>query len=156
LKPQQRPGNVPLVEEGCKVVLDKNGQRVRTAKGKWRETADTAQGYVLQTRPETPDEYHLRIAEHITENVDKYYQRMSIVRLEEEKEDAERDLWYTVEDIARSRISGRHPRNPDACERYGRMCAYFDVCTRTASLEDTTRFVRVDNVHQELENIDNA
>jgi len=54
-----KPKAVPLVDEqGAKIVHDATGQRVKNKDGKkWRETASTADGYVLQTRPETAQEY---------------------------------------------------------------------------------------------------
>jgi hypothetical protein len=151
-KPALRPSSVPLVDEdGIKIVLDKSGTRVRTKDGKkWRQTASTEDGYELQSRPETPDEYLARLVEHIAENPGRYYQRNTIVRLENEREEAAKDLWDTVLHIAESRKSGRHPRNPDACERHNRLCAYFDVCTGMASLDDPTKFRKLENMHEEL------
>ena len=66
-KPDQRPGTIPLVDEtGTKIVHDAAGQRVRTKDGKkWRQTGDTELGYVLQSRPETPEEYGHRCLEAI-------------------------------------------------------------------------------------------
>jgi hypothetical protein len=151
-KPGQRPASVPLVDElGCKIVLDASGARVRTKTGKWRETGDTAQGYVLQTRPETPDEFRQRLTAVIAESPDRYYQRGTVVRLEEEERDAAHDLWATARLIREAELAGRHPRNADACERWGRLCAYFPVCTKTASLEDVALYRKVEHVHEELD-----
>jgi hypothetical protein len=47
--------------------------------------------------------------------------------------------------------SGIRARNVQSCERYGRMCGFFPVCTRQASLDDFTRYERVTNVHDELD-----
>jgi hypothetical protein len=151
-KPALRPSAVPLVDDmGVKIVLDANGQRVRTKDGKkWRETSDTAQGYVLQTRPETPAEYEARLTEDVAANPDKYYQRGEVVRLEADEREAQQDAWQLTRSMREAELAGRYPRNPDSCMRYGRVCAYFDVCCGTAQLEDTSRFERVENVHQEL------
>jgi hypothetical protein len=48
------------------------------------------------------------------------------------------------------------PRNPDACFLYNRPCDFYDVCCRTASIEDETRFKRLESVHPELAQNDNA
>jgi hypothetical protein len=72
------------------------------------------------------------------------------VRLEDEERDAAFDTWQTARLIREAQLANRHPRNPDACPRYGRYCEYFGVCTGTESLEDTTRFRHVENVHEEL------
>jgi hypothetical protein len=151
-KPALRPSQVALTDEsGTKIVHDQSGQRVRTKDGKkWRETGDTAQGYVLQTRPETPAEYETRLTEDVAANPDKYYQRGEIVRLEADEREAQQDAWQLTRSMREAELAGRFPRNPDSCMRYGRVCAYFDVCCGTAALGDTTRFERVDNVHQEL------
>jgi hypothetical protein len=67
---------VPVLDEhGNKVVLDAQGERVRTAQGKWRQTGDTVQGFVLQTRPETIEEFQQRVAGVVTEAPEKYFAR---------------------------------------------------------------------------------
>jgi len=150
-KPALRPSAVPLTDDlGIEIVLDANGERVRTQKGSWRRTGDTAKGYVLQTRTETPDEFRRRLRDHIAENPDRYYQRGTVVRLEAEELDAAHDAWQTAALIREAMRANRWPRNPDSCNRYGRTCVYFDVCCGTASLDDAVRFRRVANVHEEL------
>ncbi len=150
-KPALRPSQVPLRDElGSKIVHDRNGERVRTKAGKWRETSDTAEGYVLQTRPETPDEFRARLVEHVAENPERYYQRGRVVRLEQEERDAAHDAWSTARLIREAEVAHRWTRNPDACIRYGRTCSYFGICTGTASIDDPSLFRRVDNVHEEL------
>lgn len=151
-KPRQRPLEVPIVEDGAKVVLDANGARVRTKDGKkWRETGDAAQGFVLQTRPETREEYGARVREAIASDPDAFYQRGVVVRLADEEREAAEDTWQIVQRIDESRRTGIAPRNPDACSRFGRMCGYFAVCTRETTLDNPLRYTHVDNVHPELE-----
>lgn len=153
-KPQHRPLQVPLLDElGSKIVLDANGERVRTKAGKWRETASTADGYVLQTRPETPEEYAGRMLESILAEPDKYYQRGVVVRLGDEMTEARFDTWQQSRLIAEADAIGRHPRNVDSCIRYGRQCDYFGVCTGTASTEDQSLFTKLENVHSELHEV---
>jgi hypothetical protein len=105
---------------------------------------------VLQTRPETPTEYEERLLDEVAQHPDRYYQRGEIVRLEAEEREAQLDAWQLARAIRESELSHAHPRNPDACQRYGRVCSYFDVCCGLASLDDPTRFQRVANVHPEL------
>jgi hypothetical protein len=150
-KPQLRPSGVPLVEDGARVVLDAAGLRVRTKDGKkWRETGDTALGYVVQTRPETPDEYRARLVEAVTADPDRYLARGEVVRLESEMTDALQDVWDTSKQIQEAKLARRNPRNPSACMQYGRACDFFDVCSGAASLEDPALFTRSDDVHPEL------
>lgn len=155
-KPALRPSQVPLVDDsGFKIVLDAQGRRVYCkavgkAGPKPRETGSTADGYVLQTRTETPEEYEARLTEEVAANPDRYYQRGEVVRLEADEREAALDAWHLTQAMKDGERLGRHPRNPDACRRYSGTCAFFDVCTGTASLDDTSRFQRVDNVHPEL------
>jgi hypothetical protein len=100
---------------------------------------------------ESPAEYGLRLTEAIVADPDRYYRRGFVVRTPEEERDAAYDAWQTARLMREARSSGIHPRNPNACERYGRMCGYFPVCTRAASLDDATLYTRVDNVHPELD-----
>lgn len=101
---------------------------------------------------ETVGEYALRVHDDIADNIDKYFAREIVVRLEADQIEAAYDRWQTAELIREARTADRHPRNPDACERIGRgLCTFFDVCTGVASLDDATRFRQVTQVHEELD-----
>lgn len=159
-----RPSGVPLTDEaGVKIVLDQSGQRVRTKDGKkWRETGDSASGYVLQTRPETPEEYEARLVEALAADPDRYFGRAEVARLEQDELEHASDTWQLAQGLLEEQRRARllqiehrdprlaAPRNPDSCVMYGRACAFFDVCTGAASLDDATRFTRLEQVHQEL------
>jgi len=151
-KPGMRPTQVPILDEdGTKVVLDQAGQRVRTKDGKkWRETGDAAAGYVLQARPETPEELEARILAAIVREPDAWFARGEVMRLEDDERDAAADTWATARAMADAGRLQRYPRNPEACVRWGSNCAYFDLCSGVASLEDTSRFRRVAGPHEEL------
>lgn len=101
---------------------------------------------------ETPDEYFARVAESIAEDPAGYYIRGAVVRLEKDMERFRRDVWEAAEEIAESIDRKRHPRNPDACERYSSTCAFFAACTGEADIDDPVKFRRVDpnEVHAEL------
>jgi len=138
--------------DGVKVVRDATGARVRTKDGKkWRETADTAQRFVLETRAETAEEYRLRLRASIAEAPDRYYSRGTIVRLAEEERDAGFDAWHTAREIREAELADRWPRNSDACVRYNRTCDFFPVCTREATLEDPALYRRKESSHEELD-----
>lgn len=98
---------------------------------------------------ETPEEYALRLAEAIAAEPDRHYQRGTVVRLEAEEREHARDVWLVTQSMREAQRLGAYPRNSDACRRYGRMCAYFGVCTGTTSL-DSPAFVRSDAAHPEL------
>jgi len=151
-KPGIRPSAVPLLdEEGVKIVLNAQGERVRTKDGKkWRQTGDTAEGFVLQSRPETPEEFRARLVEAIAADPDRYYSRGEVVRLDSEMDEAAFDAWQLAQQIRESQLAQRNPRNPDACIRFGKPCAFFEVCSGAASLEDPALFTRSAHVHPEL------
>lgn len=151
-KPAIQPSQVPLVDaDGAKIVNGPDGQRVRTKDGKkWRESASAADGYVLQTRPETVDEFRARLREVLAAEPEKYFQRIPIVRLEEELLQHRLDMWAIAETL-RDRRRAHQPKNVDACMSYGRPCSFLDICSGSASLDDVTRFVRDENPHVELQ-----
>jgi hypothetical protein len=152
-KPGQRPSAVPILDiDGVKMVHDSSGQRVRTKDGKkWRESASAAEGYVLQTRPETADEYLDRIASAVAADPDRYFQRFPVVRLADEEREAAFDVWQVGSQIRESRRLRAWPRNPGNCKSYGRTCAYLEVCLGTASIDDPLRFRKAESVNEELE-----
>lgn len=150
-KPQQRMGDVPeLDEHGNKIVLNAAGERVRTAQGKWRQTADTAQGFVVKTRPETLEEFQARVAEAVASAPEKYFGRADVHRLEGDMAGALQDVWQLAQSLREEESAGRFPRNPDACSNYGRECPFFGVCAGEASLDDSSLYSRSDEVHPEL------
>ena len=150
-KPKLTPKQIPVVEDGCKVVLDAAGQRVRTKDGKkWRETADAAEGHRLVTRTETVEEYAARVRSAIAEDPDRYYQRGEVVRLEREEWAYRADAWATGKAIRQAQVTGLWIRNPDACKRWGRRCEFFGLCTGTEDASDTTKWTRREWKHPEL------
>ncbi len=60
------------------------------------------------------------------------------------------DAWQLTRAMREDELAGRHPRNADACQRYGRVCGFFPICTGTASIDDPNKFARLEHVHQEL------
>jgi len=101
-------------------------------------------------RDETPDEYGARVAEDIRSDPGAYFERHEVMRAASEIREQHLDTWELGREIREAALADRAPRNPDGCVRYGYTCEYFAVCTGLASLEDTTRFRRVENVHPEL------
>lgn len=105
---------------------------------------------------ETVEEYKVRVAETVTAEPEKYFVRAEVVRLDDDALDAEFDNWQIAKSIRDAQVNNRHPRNPEACLRYGRECEFFGVCTRESSLEDPLRFKRNETAHPELEKQDAA
>lgn len=143
---------VPLTDElGNKIVHNAKGERVRTGAGKWRQTGDKEQGFTLQTRLETPEEFQARIAGLIAEAPEKYFARGEVHRLEQELVDGMTDVWQLAQSLGEEELAERYPRNPDACQQPGRTCAFFAACAGEASLDDQRLYVRSDVVHPEFE-----
>lgn len=151
-KPTQRPGTIPILDEnGVKIVFDSAGQRVKTKDGKkWRQTADTELGYVLQSRPETPEEYGQRCLEVIAEDPSKYYARGMVVRLEADEREAAQDMWNTAGLMRDARRLKIYPRNPDSCISWGRECDYLSTCSNMMDLNDPLFFRFEEDIHEEL------
>jgi hypothetical protein len=151
-KPSIRPEAVPLLDEnGIKIVLDANGQRVMTADGKKpRQTGSTADGYVLQTRPMEPNEWARKLANDIGARPDFYFARREIARLDGEIRESLDELWDLQKTLAEAKLRSRWYRtvSRDTCP----YCPFFSLCSSktdvTVNVPDG--FVRVDNVHQEL------
>jgi hypothetical protein len=141
-KPQQRPHKATPVEQRkyTKEKQDKAGNVI-----------EPARLYASQREfDETIDEFKVRIADEIAAAPESYFQRSEVVRLESELEESRRDTYDTALMIRETGKAERAPRNPDACFLYNRPCDYYDVCCGVASLDDTTRFKRLETAHPEL------
>lgn len=140
------------IEECIYDVLGKPGLRpTKATPMESRKYTKDGKLYAAQhEHDETPVEFEARLAAHVAENSDRYYQRGLVVRLESEEADAAYDTWHTARLIREAELANRWPRNPDACVRFGRTCHLFGVCTGSASLDDESLFRRTPNQHEEL------
>lgn len=152
-KPALRPSQVPVLDpDGVRVVLDANGARVRTKDGKkWRETGSTAEGYFQQFRLETAEELYARLRADIAANLDSYFRRLEVPRLDADLVEYMSDLWAVGREIADAQSSGRWPKNPRSCDSYG-TCEYFEVCAGRESIDNPHVFKRGE-IHPELSGV---
>jgi hypothetical protein len=153
-KPGMRPSSVALTDaDGVKIVMDANGERVKTANGKaWRQTGDTAAGYTLQVRPETPEEWSARLHAAVSADPDRYFSRKEIPRTNDDLIEAQYDLWNATQMLASCDRDGRWYRNSSACIGFGR-CAFLSLCSASWKPSDGTippGFVKLEDSHQEL------
>ena len=150
-KPAISATSVPFTDEdGIKIVLDANGQRVRNANGKtWRQTADTEKGYVLQSRPMTVSEWGEKLSSDIGERPDFYFQRTEVARLDDDLRETELELWSIQLAIREAQRAGRWFRTVgrNTCQ----FCAFDSICDRTLQPGEIPEgFEILSNPHPEL------
>mgnify|MGYP006921290952 CR=1 FL=1 len=150
-KPGMRPLSIPLTDEnGVKIVLDQNGERVKNKDGKWKQAADKDAGYVLQTRPETPAEFDVRLRADIAERPEFYFARKEIPRLTNDLADYRAELWQVAAALRDAQTKGRWFRNTGSC-RSMRRCEYLTICANGLDPNNPPPgFVVTENLHPEL------
>lgn len=151
-KPTIKPEAVPLRDDqGFKIVLNASGERVYTKDGKKpRETGSTADGFFLQTRPMTPQEWAEKLTDDIAKRPEYYYARREIARLDSELIEAMEEFWDVQKAIADAQNKQAWYRtvSRDTCP----YCPFFSFCTSkfTPDMPLPVGFVRVEDRHQEL------
>lgn len=151
-KPTIAPRDIPLLDaDGLKVVLDRDGQRVLTKQGKPRQTGSTEDGYVLQTRPETPEEFGERLLQDIGDRPDYYYARREVPRTDADLAEADLEIWQQSEALRWHQRTGHWFRsvsqmNCNNCEFNG-PCLEGVTVTRE---NPPVGFVALEDVHPEL------
>lgn len=150
-KPGHRPAQIPVRDaSGLKIVHDAAGNRVFTKDGKKpRETGDAEQGYTLLTRPETPDEFEARLNTAISADPGSYFAQREVPRLDSDILEYMEDAWATTQQILYFRRRNLWPRNPAACDQFGK-CEFFDLCCGRASV-DQIRYRKRERIHAERE-----
>lgn len=140
--------------EGCLYdVAKKPGQRpLKATPPESRKYTKEGRLYANQRETdETPDEYRVRVRAALAENRDRYFQRREVARLESQIVEHLYDVWSIGQQIRDDERLGRAPRNTRACHQFG-VCAYWGICaTGIKPEEHPEAFVRVDNVHPEME-----
>lgn len=151
-KPTIRPRQIPTLDEnGLKIVVDENGERVLTAQGKPRQTA--GEGMTLLSRDETLAEWSERLLADIQERPEHYYQRREVPRLDNDLTEFRLEVWQQHQLLTE-------------CERHGRWfrtvhrwtcdyCSYNSICLQSLSVSrdmpPPAGFVFVDDLHPELQ-----
>jgi len=157
-KPSIAPKQIPLLDdEGAKIVLGVDGERVFNKNGSPRQSGDASKGWTLQSATETPYEFGERLTDDIVERPDFYFARMEIPRLDADLEEFKFEVWQIGEMIRDCRRYGRWPRNVKSCIGYGK-CPYFELCANGVDVTAgvPSGFVRVDDVHPELGEVDDG
>lgn len=105
---------------------------------------------------ETPDEYRARVRAEIEGDLDRYYVRREVPRLNSQIEEFMYDAWAqaaAMRDAHRAaQLKGplAVPRNPEACFRFG-SCPFWEVCALGVRPEEHPDiFIRAESAHPEL------
>jgi hypothetical protein len=126
-KPTIGPTAVSLVDgDGVKIVLDKDGKRVKNKNGAWRQTASTDDGYVLQTRPMTVSEWSSKMCIDIGERPEFYYARVEVPRLDQDISECMSEVWDIQQAVREAQRNDRWYRtvSKDTCS----YCPFLGPC----------------------------
>ncbi len=150
-KPTIKPTPVAVCDDlGAKIVLDCHGVRVKTNRGQWRQTNDTAKGYVLQQRDMTPDEWSKRLTADISERPEYYFQRREIPRLDDDIEECRSELWEIQQTLRTAERENKWYKTVgfSTCPH----CSYFGLCSSKYNPCNPVPagLIRVSDIHPEL------
>jgi CRISPR/Cas system-associated exonuclease Cas4 (RecB family) len=126
-KPSIKPLDVPVLDdEGLKIVFDRANHRVLNVNGKPRQTASTADGYRIVTRPMAAGEWASRLSDDILSRPKYYFGRQEIPRLHDDLDEAAWELWDISQSvqIATARKHWYKTCSRDTCK----YCPYIGLC----------------------------
>jgi hypothetical protein len=151
-----KPTQVPLLDDdGLKVVVDANGERVynKSAAGKEpkpRQTGDSELGYTVLSRPMTILEWGDKLTEDIGNRPDFYFNRVEVARLDKDISDFMEEVWEIQQAIRGCQKSGSWWRtvNKNTCD----YCSYFSQCESNWTPDNPVPdgFVILEHAHPEL------
>lgn len=98
---------------------------------------------------ETLSRYATRITTRIAADTPDFFHQRRVRRTIVDMAEYLSDIWVTALAMRESEIVGVHPRNPEACNRFGR-CPWWDACAYGRDLRDNPDWVRIDTAHPEL------
>jgi len=154
-KPRHDIRNIPVLDaDGLKIVIDANGQRVMNKNGSPKQSPDAENGWIIETRLETADEYDDRLLAEMRDRPESYFARQEIPRLNADLEEFAYELWFTQQHMRECQIRNRWVRNTASCIGFGR-CQYLDVCHNGMRIGEAipSGFTRVENIHPELSGV---
>lgn len=142
-KPSISPlSSIPVTDEqGRKVVLDANGERVFKKDGSPRETGDSAKGFVLQTRAETMEEYARRLAEDTRLRPEFYFARREVPILDQDLAEFEAQRRAVGITILNYRNTQKRVARPEQAwprcvsTMDCRMCEYSGFCLQNLTVD---------------------
>lgn len=99
---------------------------------------------------ETVEEYAARVAEDVSANPGKYFQRRDVPRTNSQIAEFLQDAWQLGRAMRAMQLDGHAPRNPDACHRYGACPMWLACSTGTSPADHPAHYRRSENLHPEL------
>jgi hypothetical protein len=128
-KPAIKPRKIPVLDDAnLKIVTnDETGERVINKTGKPRQSG--GEGMTIKTRPETPNEFGVRVYQEMTDNPERYFARQEIPRLQSDIEEYLHELWQQQKMLNECHKNGYFFRNTASCFKWNKPCRYFDICT---------------------------
>ncbi len=91
---------------------------------------------------ETVEEFGDRVTDAIAADPDAFLIRGEVVRLDDELPAMRQDLLDVIKIERAAALLEVAPRNPDNCNRFGRLCDFFGVCSGIESIGDPIKFPR--------------
>ena len=165
-RPAIEPKQVNVLDDqGRKIVNDASGNRVFKKNGEPRESGSTADGYTLQTRVETCEEYSQRLFADTQARPDFYFARREVPIIEADLEEFREQRLTLSRLILHCRQTGKRfaeraerawPRNVDKMVCTG--CAYQSFCLQNIhpDLNHPPAGFRVGNPSPELNAVDST
>lgn len=92
----------------------------------------------MRTEDESPAQYKSRCVQQLMDDPEKFFQRQTI--MVDDTSDAEFDLWSVAKNISASKRLNIFPKNASNCFKWNKPCAYFQVCSGNAGIDDPTLF----------------
>lgn len=134
-KPTIRPhrSKPVLDEDGLKIVLNEDCERIFNKDGSPKQSADKAKGQFIQTAPETPEQYGDRVCKDATENPSVYFARKEIPILINELEAFTLERSQLAAEIQWRRRTASWPRSMSTMNC--RICEFSTFCLQDAQVD---------------------
>lgn len=141
-KPMIAPKNIPNLDAaGCKIVLDREGNRIFKKDGSPRESADIEKGWTVQNTVETPEQFADRLAQDAMDRPDFYFARREVPILEDDLAEFEIQRAVQARSILSCRAEGRRALKPEhgwprnVGEMTCRNCDYAAFCLQNTPVD---------------------
>jgi hypothetical protein len=125
---------------------------------KWfdHNLGDDTLAYLQTEDRENMEMYEARLTHDCTtERPDRYFQRRSVPRLDQDIMAYAKELWEAGQILLDARNKDRWPKHPRSCMAHGRPCEYLGICSGFDTLE-SNRWRVVEQVHREIPDLEGS